>query len=223
MTLEGGAESGMTWLEFVSAMVGHLAWPLAAVCLAAMFYRPIRAVITKVSEFEGLGFKASFREDVETLAVETGLLVADGDRPMRADASAPLRESNAHLAVSGLEQGEAWAAMISAQPRAAVISAWLDIEKAVREALAAVGMNPNISIPRALSVLDSHDAISPSTRELVDNARQLRNRAMHLPDNDIQLSEAALFVSSARSIANAVRLDASRSPAVATQISPENP
>lgn len=219
MIVEGGIDGGMSWMEFVSAMFGHLAWPLAVVCLAVMFYRPIHAVITKVSEFEGLGFKASFREDVETLAVETSVAVsaattrsqAELDPPGDADAAPP---APVELAVPAAS--DAWADMITTQPRLVVLESWFKIETAIRDALRRVNAPSNVSTPRALRILEAEGAISPSTLELVDNARRLRNRAVH-SENDIQISEAALFASSAHSIAAAVRWDAFERPATATQ------
>ena len=44
----GSTDEGMGWMEFVSSIVGSLAWPVAAVIVAAIFHRQIAGLLAKV-------------------------------------------------------------------------------------------------------------------------------------------------------------------------------
>jgi len=61
----------VNWMDFVAALVGHLAWPLAIVVVVLLFRRPLAALIGEVSEGEvgpsGFTFKRAWRRAVETV------------------------------------------------------------------------------------------------------------------------------------------------------------
>ena len=43
----GVADKAMGWMDFVSSLVGSLAWPVAAVIMAAIFHKQIARLFDK--------------------------------------------------------------------------------------------------------------------------------------------------------------------------------
>lgn len=82
----------MGWMEFVSALVGHLAWPLAVVVLVWIFRSSVAALIGKLSSWEGLGQKFEFGRELaraeegvaelaERVEAQAGAATVEGESP----------------------------------------------------------------------------------------------------------------------------------------------
>lgn len=67
----------MDWLQFISSLIGSLAWPLAAVTLGFMFRAQVRKLLDKMKSLKAPGgIEASFSEDLKAAAAQAVIVEA---------------------------------------------------------------------------------------------------------------------------------------------------
>ncbi|TCO33127.1 hypothetical protein EV652_103126 [Kribbella steppae] len=64
----------MSWMEFVSAMTGHIAWPAAVVALALIFRRQLAGLVGALDSWEGFGQKFTFSRRLARMEKKVGLV-----------------------------------------------------------------------------------------------------------------------------------------------------
>jgi hypothetical protein len=224
----GQAEQGMEWLDFIAAMTGSLAWPLAAVAIAMVFRSQIRTLIGRISEIGYGDAKATFARELdsaerkaEALPVALGEFVdASEARKGLEDEAVPESEDNppdvldagaiakAHmrnvLDHYGVESGR-FAMLLDISPSAAVIDTWKSVERilarlAKRKQL--VDSHGDVSGRRLIQRLLAEKYIEPEVADLALQLQKMRNDAVHGDDQSVTVADAIRF----REIANQVTL-----------------
>lgn len=151
----------MDILAFIAALVKALAWPVAAIVIAAIFHRQISALLSRIrkgkfgpAEFE---FEQEVQELVELVQPE-----------MQAQQINPPTVT-----------------LATTNPRAAILEAWLSLERAVNR-LAHIQELPTPSASRSpLSIIravEKSGVLQPNDISLFNDLRVLRNRATHDAD-----------------------------------------
>lgn len=221
------------WLTFWGKAITALAWPLALVILALTFRKPIYALLEKLSDFEGWGFKASFKREVGKLAEETAraalppLIEADASpastpdpQPVDHEATAPAFATKPQDAPLdsvlpegplsrrlGYSHGFRGGLRPTSSPREIVMYGWQEVEQALSEIGLANGL-PAMTWAGFLGQLAVSDKLQPETARLIENAFAIRNRLAHHAGQEPDYTEAVLYLTSAQSIAQAIRRDA---------------
>ncbi len=187
----------MDWLQFISSVIGSLAWPLAAVALGFMFREQVRKLLDKMKSLKAPGgIEASFSEEVAKVAEETKQVVEaappEFDPIQGLDHPAPQEESD-----------RLWA-LLKDRPAALIVDAWRDVEKVMLDLIATKGTyvkpieskNP-ASWSRAL---ERDGTIDTKTSHLIHELRTLRNRVAHARDWEPSVDDAMDYYRSAKTV-----------------------
>jgi hypothetical protein len=174
----------MDWLEFISSLIGHLAWPIAAVILGTMFRRQVSSLLTKMKTFKGPGgIEASFSEEAE----EVKLIAENAETKLQPDLrSLQIKKEPPEFAEwrqrhrEGLER-----AMLGERPSAVVLGAWEKVEALVRDLAEVVG----VQIPKrygglkninaCIEGLFQHGIITEELADVLHKLYLLRQSAAH--------------------------------------------
>lgn len=193
----------MDWLTFWSKMTESLAWPGAAVLIAAIFQRQIRALLSRIRRGSFGGAEVEFALEVQELATEVGAGAAT------AEASAPeksaeekgaaisplsLREDRAEYKIDHsqsartrsaiqrkrvdmamLEGLDLWLAITD--PRAAILKAWAAVEGELDKLLKA--RSPPATLQGRLNIRKATSVLSNEDYGTYVSLRSLRNRVSH--------------------------------------------
>jgi Domain of unknown function (DUF4145) len=150
----------MTWLQFTAEMTKALAWPGVVLACVAIFYRALRDRIPDLQSFSlPGGVKFDFSKALKEAAAEAEQLPPlDSEQTAQSSAinSAP-SSIPAHLRV---------------------IQAWMQIESELRQVAQVIplrGQTPG----RWVAELKEARLIDPRAAEILNELRQLRNRAAH--------------------------------------------
>lgn len=154
----------MNTLQFIAALIQALAWPLAVLVLALLFRAEIRVLLGRMKKGKVGAAELEFEVAVRSLESESKTLAA----PAGASAlTAPQ------------------VALLSTDPRAAVIGAWLQVEDAVEQLLYARAAAVE-EVPRnrgaQLRALTRQELLAPPHIALLNELRALRNQAVHEAD-----------------------------------------
>lgn len=158
----------MTWLEFLSSVVGSIAWP--AVVLAGLFIlkSPIESAIPRLSKLKFKELEAEFDRDLDKIeqeAKEAGFEAIE-DAEVVKDFQESLRQ------------------IAEISPNAAIVEAFRKIERSAKNLLQAKGHAPDYKVvaPYRLieRVLEKTDTLGKREVKIFRDLRQLRNKVTHL-------------------------------------------
>jgi hypothetical protein len=182
----------MDWLQFVSSVVGSLAWPGTLIAAFFILKRHLPAIFPFVERLKYKDFEVEFRKSVEELAEKSqaALPAPDDDQ-----AAAPRNRLYA---------------LAEASPRSAILEAWLQVETAAVEALQAkdpdLASKTGMLAPLRLgALLNRYEIIDRAQREIFDRLRELRNKAVHVGEATFHPSEVAEYIDLASSLASQIR------------------
>ena len=152
----------MDWLTFIAEIAKALGWPVAAVVIALLFRDQLKALLVRVRKGKLGPAEFEFEESVKTLKSEAAQLAKTTPEVLSKDT----------------------VALLTANPRSAIIISWLELEEAMRALLKAKRFAaPAIASPlRTIHAVKDLGVIDPVYVEFTDELRQLRNRATHEPD-----------------------------------------
>lgn len=111
----------MDWLSFVASLVSSLAWPVAAAIVVLVFKDQIKRMLERLPKRVKAG-----PVEVEWPEVATEARVALATSPEVREAGLPGSLT------------ERFAKMAEEEPKAAVMAAWAEVEKALRDRLSAM-------------------------------------------------------------------------------------
>lgn len=191
----GDAPPEMNWLEFISSVVGSIAWPLATFAIAFLLRDQIRQLIQRIKRLAVGENAVDFSERLdEAEAISAGAAnVTDADPET--------------LALPGAKMQQ----LIALSPSAAVLEAWKEIEvrtiKLAEPYHSSAGLNRDgrrpYNVRASANALLKAGLISPETYALVLDLTQLRNAAAH--SDDVTASDAVRFVQLAEVVKTALR------------------
>lgn len=184
---------GVGWKQFVADVIGSLAWPAVIVFAVFLFRAPIHKLIPELRWFKWFGAEAKFGDAVEV--AENAATQAELPSP---------EPTTGELALSTELSAE-----ISSAPRAAVIEAWLAVEREL-EALAedsGVDLGERRWTPEALArELKRRGVIESGLTAVIGDLRQARNVAAHVRPYAVERDEVVDYVKLAGRVRSALRL-----------------
>lgn len=192
---EPGDAGVKEWLEFGQAF----AWPLTLVTLAILFRKQIAAKIENMASLKTPVAESTWNAQASTVAdlaegiVETEATATPepGERPLTPDPAVESVETVAptHSAASPPRRYEGVMPDTSnTEAVGAVILLWNAVEQAVRDLAASRNVDAK-NFLQAYRWLTRTNVIPPTTVELIDQLRKLRNEVVHLRGTEID-SEA---------------------------------
>lgn len=161
------ADDGMSGLEFTSAAISSLAWPLAAIVIAILFRAQISALLNKITKLTWGDKAVDFAHKLDKVEKTAETIPAEPDAP-------PANPAD------GLTD-ERFEQLVALSPNAAIIETWGKVEKAIND----LARDYNVDTSKARNVaemvkaLKSHSLINIQTLVTVDELRALRNAAAH--------------------------------------------
>jgi len=157
--------SSLDWLEFVSAMTGSLAWPLAVVIVAAIFRSQISAFLKKIRAISYGDARVELAEKLD--AIEDASREAANQAP----------ELTSDLPIPD----ERFRSLVEIAPSAAIIDAWAKIEVQLRSIAKRRSYDQQISGSpyRTMKKLKEDRLITPSVYEMLRDLRSTRNVVAH--------------------------------------------
>ena len=196
----------MDALQFVASLVSSLAWPTLVLAVVLILRKAIADLVGRVVEAEAFGVKAKF--DPKRAAPSVALAKAEAEASSAASTSARAGVAEA--------RGQAWdatvrvreslasnlAALARKDPSAAVLLAYAEIEKALRQRMtdAKVAGVEKLSNDKLVEVALRKGVISFQTADAIRGVLVLRNLAAHGGDVDaakaldyLALADAVIF------------------------------
>ncbi|WP_370978762.1 hypothetical protein [Agaribacterium sp. ZY112] len=167
-------------MDHLVEIIKALAWPVAVIWMSFIFRAEVRALLGRVSSFKYKGVEASFGKSLE-----------------KAESDAKSIESPAQSQIEESEnsQVEQLLRISEVSPRAAVVEAWTLIETAAMKHGLVAGATIQRTNPRMiLSHLEASGKFSPESIHLINELRQIRNKASHLPDFAVTQSDAERYL-----------------------------
>ncbi|MBC9734495.1 hypothetical protein [Nocardioides marmotae] len=192
----------MTGLEFLSATIGQLIWPVLIVVLIFVFKSQIQQIaasprLKRLKAGPG-GIEVEFKEELE-------------------EAKKELEEAGSLKALPGPEGSLQDASdfyvdmqrLAELSPRAVVMEAAVRLEGVLRSALMETSDDPRTSRqsmgPMSRQAL-KNGLLTPQEASVLDELNHLRNRVAHEPDHAISSTNALAYVELATQLAIAIKL-----------------
>jgi len=157
----GEPEAAMSWMEFLSSLVGSLAWPVAAVIIACLFRSQISGLLDKVRTITWGDKIVDFGQKLDEIENAS----SEGPPPEKAERTSDDRFDR----------------LLAISPAAAVIDAWNTVEAILFHIADARGYD--IAPPRrtmeVIRAMERDGVISEPTAHTLHELRSLRNAAAH--------------------------------------------
>ncbi|MFW9268754.1 hypothetical protein ACLK1G_16360 [Pseudomonas sp. NR3] len=161
----------MDWKQFCAAIIGSLAWPTAVVIVVVLLRSPLAKLIPMVRTLKYKDLHIDLSEKLEAVKEELEAGTQDNDHPI------PLSAEGRLLELARLD------------PRAAVLSAWIDVERALSSLAARVGISPNSGPMAVANELHVKDFLTELEMQTFRELRRIRNQAGH-QYTDVSFEEA---------------------------------
>jgi hypothetical protein len=174
------------WLGFFASAIRSLAWPAAIVLVVVILRAPFRDLVPNLKELRFPGGEAKFFKR-QLAIVEEEAREAGVEQVERA-ADDAITDLPVSVNAAQLDQ------LTEVSPPAAVVSAWILVERAAEDAARRLGLpegrrNP-MQLFRELDAIGATPRLEPIAGEL----RSLRNRAAHPSDEVIDANTARSYV-----------------------------
>ena len=160
----------MDWLTFLAQVIQALAWPLTVIVIFLMLRRPLAELFPTLQRLRFWDIEMDFDRQVQALAIR----VRDELPPLSAveETASGFREHLVELA--------------NLSPRAVVLEAWLQLEKAAIEATRRHGLDlPSRELRAPIffgEALEAAGVLDADTQLIYHRLRNLRNAAAHASD-----------------------------------------
>ncbi len=175
----------MDLLAFIAQMVSALAWPVTVLIIILILHRPLASLFPMLQRLRFQGIELDFSRQIHALAYEARSQLPHARGVL--DEEAPLREQ--------------WIELARYSPRAVVLEAWIQLEKAAIEASRRHGLNlktAELHSPLLLGqALEEAGVFEGNTSVIFHQLRNLRNAAAHAsefafsPDSAIEYADLA--------------------------------
>ncbi len=172
----------MNLLEFFASIVGSLAWPVSVVFCIYILRVPAGKLIERVTKLKYGELEAEFQERLKKI----GPISEDGIKEI------PKEQSTTSISLEDL---------IEVSPRAAILEAWIVVEKATLKFCEANGLPLNISNQGLFRLSEEKGLDIDAFQNAYQELRLLRNKAAHATDSDITRVTAKQYVKTAYFIA----------------------
>jgi hypothetical protein len=175
----------MDTLTFISKVIEALAWPVTLLIILLALRRPLLNLFPVIQRLRWQGLELDFGRQVQALAMEARQELPPTRSVLKAEE--PLRTH--------------WIELAQFSPRAVVLEAWVQLEKAAIEATRRHGLNlrsVDLKSPLILGqALEESGILQQQTPTIYHQLRNLRNAAAHAsdfsfsPDSAIEYADLA--------------------------------
>jgi hypothetical protein len=183
----------VNWLGFIASLIKSLAWPIAVALIIWWLRDPIRRRIAHLRRARVAGQEFEFAEvvdDAEAAASEAPL------PPVEPETGEPALSTEL-------------ASEIATAPRAAVVEAWLAVERELRTLASLVGISRGYHRPQSLAHnLAGRGVIDPALPPVVEQLKHARDLAAHSRPYDVAKDEVVEYVKLAGRVRSALRIAA---------------
>lgn len=159
----------MDWKQFFAAIASSLAWPTAVVVIVLLLREPLTKLIPLIRSFKFKDFHIDLGEKLEVVKEDVAATASD-EHP---EPPPPIVVELARL-----------------DPRAAVLSAWVNVEKELTNLAAKHGVEAGKSLTHTANMLHAHNVLDELTFRNFVRLRRIRNEAAHMTTRDISFEEA---------------------------------
>ncbi|MBK5415033.1 DUF4145 domain-containing protein [Pseudomonas sp. TH31] len=161
----------MDWLQFFSSIVSSIAWPAAVVMLAYLMRNPLAKLIPLIRTLKYKDLQIDIGEQLEAVREQVD---AKGETPEIATQEPPL----------------SFQSLAKADPRAAVLSAWIPVETELNDISRKMGMDLRSSTIRILAALYQANVLDELTFNTLQKLRHIRNTAVHVTEAGVTFEDA---------------------------------
>ncbi len=167
----------MGWLEWTASVIGSVAWPIAAVVIAAFFRSQIAGLLEKIRRLSWGDASVDFAEKLDE--------IESASREIDAGAGA-------QLTIPPAIPDERFTKLLEISPSAAIMDAWGPIETKLRSMSADIQSSAQSYAPRQMMLmLLKRGIISPELHEILRDLSNLRNAAVH--QREVTVTDAIRF------------------------------
>ncbi|MCF5024701.1 hypothetical protein [Pseudomonas lurida] len=150
----------MDWLQFVSSVIGSVAWPTAVITIIALLREPVGKLLPLIRTLKYKDLQIDVGQELEAVKESVEAIT---DQPERKEKPTP-----------------AFRQLAKIDPRAAVLSAWVPIELALRD----LGTRHDVyklGMPIYLLAeeLSKAGILNGATFQALRGLMRIRNEAMH--------------------------------------------
>ncbi|MGU3346764.1 hypothetical protein [Pseudomonas monsensis] len=178
----------MDWKQFFAAIVTATAWPSAIVIVVLTLRAPLAKLIPMMRSLKYKDLQIDLSEKLEAVKVE---LEAQPtlDKP-------PLP----YVPIPGVLE------LARIDPRASIISAWIEVERATIEMATKAGLALAGPVIAIANELHARDYLSEFEFKTFRSLRQVRNDAVHLSTKDVTYDEAFAMAETCQWLAHRIRM-----------------
>ena len=170
------------FLEFLSEIIGSIAWPLAIVILCFHFKQPIISAIGNLRSIKYGNTEATFNRE---LAITS-------------EAAKAIETSDPNIADANKEKITELIKFSQSSPTSAIIAAWEEVEKAARNYVEKSGLalksDPSRPYFHLQTFLADNKLLPRAEIETFRELRMMRNRAAHANELEITEDQARRYI-----------------------------
>lgn len=172
----------MNVLEFISSIIGHLAWPIFFFLIFRMFKEEIVAFVRRVRVARYRDVEINLQKEIEEVKEDAELAGVTIAYPP---------ESFPDQSIKKLDIAPEWV----------ILQSWQEIENLISTHYKRVtGTAHNVPVIEAVSELSKNHIIDADMRQLIDRLRRTRNIIVHGRGEPLTKAEALEWLGIARSI-----------------------
>lgn len=178
-------------IEFIDVLI----WPITTVGLALLFRQNINTAFQRMTKFKFRDIEATFTNKLDQLE-ESELIVEISDAQVVQESNSVIEETNQRLE-----------RLVDISARAAIMEAWLEVEKELRTLSIVVSVKPEEELPPRLLIrkLVEEGVIDESVSSIYQDLSSLRNQAAHTYDFYLPETETTRYVQIAKGLAALLR------------------
>lgn len=182
----------MDWLQFISSVIGSVAWPTAIVVAMLLFRQKLNELLPQM-RFKHGDTELSFRLN----AAEQEAAALPGPAP------------DAVEAVPTPEEAGRFEEILNASPRAAILEERVALEDALRRKVAEVDPDragKKLSVLGMIRFLRDRDVVDEHLSRILDDLRNVGNVASHSVDTAVTREDAVRYAKLAKQAMAMLRL-----------------
>lgn len=180
----------MNSLEFIAKMTEALAWPLIVLVLVVLLRKPLLQLVPSMRKLKFRQFEAEFNQEVRQEV-----------RKIEREVAEEIPASETAITTDNAALFE----LVKFAPKSAVIEAWVMVETAAKQLIAAKGhaLNYDTATPYRLieRVLEEDTGVAKRKIKIFNELRQLRNKIVHADNYQLSSEQAAEYVRLAQALA----------------------
>ncbi|WP_300631884.1 hypothetical protein [Pseudomonas sp.] len=161
----------MDWLQFLSSVIGSIAWPSAVVALAILMRTPLGKLLPLIRTLKYKDLQIDIGERLEAVREKVG---AESEAPDIATEEPPLTFKK----------------LAQADPRAAILSAWIPVEIELNEIAKKMNLQSRRGTLDMMRQLSREGVLDRLTSDTLDQLRRIRNTAVHVTEESVSFNDA---------------------------------